>query len=254
MIRSMFRKKAGFTLIELLVVISIIALLLSILIPSLRKAKMQCRQVICASNLRQTSLTVYFYAEDNKSTLPYIPGVTDECSTGPNLYRVGNRGLDLLLELYFETFKIWHCPAITGAPPIDDSLNTRTMRYATYYYFPSRTWPDFGKPGAQLISLNKVNNPASKAMMQDRFEGHLVDNGIKYNHGGGNIVWPNMSINPASGFRLGELYKDGDGANILFYDGSVEWYRFSRLDDVGPMCQPGHPLHPDLKVFSKMGR
>lgn len=247
-------EKAGFTLIELLVVISIIALLLSILIPSLRKVKMQCHQVICASNLRQTGLTILLYADDNKSTLPHIPGVTDTGRTSANLYRIENEGLDLLLKPYFGTFKIWHCSAITGAPPFDDPLNTRDWCYSTYFYFPGRLWPDFGTPYAQPISLNKTNNPSSKVMMQDRFSGHLVDKWTKYNHGDGNITWPNRDTNPSSGFKLGELYKDGDGANLLFYDGSVDWYRFSHLDDVGPMCEPGTAPHPNLRVFSKMRR
>ncbi len=52
----------GFTLIELLVVISIIAVLLSILIPSLNKAKESARQVVCMSNLRQIGLSLSNYA------------------------------------------------------------------------------------------------------------------------------------------------------------------------------------------------
>ena len=60
----MHRKKA-FTLIELLVVISIIAVLLSILMPSLKKAKDKVRSVICQSNLKQWALPFAMYAEDN---------------------------------------------------------------------------------------------------------------------------------------------------------------------------------------------
>ena len=53
----------AFTLIELLVVVSIIALLVSILLPSLSKAREQAKMVVCRSNLRQVGLALLFYAD-----------------------------------------------------------------------------------------------------------------------------------------------------------------------------------------------
>ncbi|MHC5183193.1 MAG: type II secretion system protein, partial [Planctomycetota bacterium] len=65
------RKNAlkGFTLIELLVVISIIALLLSILMPGLQKAKASAKTMLCKTNLRQLAvgLVTYSIENDNKS-------------------------------------------------------------------------------------------------------------------------------------------------------------------------------------------
>lgn len=57
--------KKGFTLIELLVVISIIALLLSILMPSLSKVKDIAKSVVCRSNSKQIVLAAILWAEDN---------------------------------------------------------------------------------------------------------------------------------------------------------------------------------------------
>jgi len=61
------RPKKGFTLIELLVVIAIIALLLAILMPSLKKAKQIARDVVCRSNLKQWSLIWKMQTDDNNS-------------------------------------------------------------------------------------------------------------------------------------------------------------------------------------------
>jgi len=66
------RKKRGFTLVELLVVISIIAMLLSILIPSLSRARESARSVVCGSNLRQFGLVFGMYAQNNNDKfMPY---------------------------------------------------------------------------------------------------------------------------------------------------------------------------------------
>lgn len=63
-------KKKGFTLIELLVVIAIIALLLSIVMPALKKAKRQAQAIICRSNLKQWGLVFFLYTEDNEGSFP----------------------------------------------------------------------------------------------------------------------------------------------------------------------------------------
>ncbi len=71
-------KKTGFTLVELLVVIGIIALLISILLPSLNRARETANRVKCAANLKQIGSGLLLYSNENKGLFPrtYAPATT----------------------------------------------------------------------------------------------------------------------------------------------------------------------------------
>ncbi len=74
-------RRRAFTLIELLVVVAIIALLISILMPSLKLARTQARDTICRSNMGQVTRGFLYYATDFNN---YLPGSVADFYTGPN--------------------------------------------------------------------------------------------------------------------------------------------------------------------------
>ncbi|MFA5240463.1 MAG: type II secretion system protein [Phycisphaerae bacterium] len=106
--------REGFTLVELLVVISIIAVLLSILMPALSKVRGQGRKVVCASNLRQISLAFATYAQSNND---WIVSATDIRVDGvwnfallPYVAQKQTGG--------FDSAKVWFCPEDKNPFPI----------------------------------------------------------------------------------------------------------------------------------------
>ena len=121
------KSRKAFTLIELLVVIAIIALLLSVLIPALQKAKDQTRRMVCQNNVRQQVIACHMYVNDNKDYFPTGSNATEserrwggqighqEVSTSDkflNVYIGTGRRAEIIMD--DSSLKVFRCPADKG--------------------------------------------------------------------------------------------------------------------------------------------
>jgi prepilin-type N-terminal cleavage/methylation domain-containing protein len=110
--------RKAFTLIELLVVIAIIALLLSIIAPSLNKVKDAAKLMICANNQKQALYGLAAYTADNNGLYPRHPGTRfrngePEVSTLNYLNYVNNmdkKGMKGYVGGYLPEVDVWRCP------------------------------------------------------------------------------------------------------------------------------------------------
>lgn len=125
--------RAAFTLIDLLVSIFIIGILIGLLLPSIAKINEATRRVMCRSNMRQVSIGVSMYAQDNFQFLPrsqFVSNVGSGRAASTTTVRLdesgGTRapkasdydGLGLLFAReYLLAPKIFYCPSHKGANP-----------------------------------------------------------------------------------------------------------------------------------------
>ncbi|MCD4831423.1 MAG: prepilin-type N-terminal cleavage/methylation domain-containing protein [Anaerohalosphaeraceae bacterium] len=106
--------KKAFTLVELLVVISIIAMLLAILMPSLQKTRAQAKKVVCLSGMRQLGFGCQFYASDNNNKLP--KDSTSDTAWGTYKIFMGSWAAlgTLYADGYIKDLNVYWCPSAKG--------------------------------------------------------------------------------------------------------------------------------------------
>jgi prepilin-type N-terminal cleavage/methylation domain-containing protein len=144
--------QSSFTLIELLVVIAIIAILASMLLPALNKARDRAKSIECVSNLKQLGLVMANYLN---SSGEYYPPDTSASGYWPGILRISGE---------LSTVKLLLCPARTSAPPYTDSLAVTVASIKGYPWSAA----DYGincsfKPGYFPCSINtqkKVKQPS----------------------------------------------------------------------------------------------
>ncbi|UCD28561.1 MAG: prepilin-type N-terminal cleavage/methylation domain-containing protein [Planctomycetota bacterium] len=240
----------GFTLIEVLVVVAIIALLISILIPSLSAARRNARMMVCGTNLHTFGYAMTQYAEENKGYIPreythlpnrlsmLIPERFSRYLGGPryplipreidphNTSQVEDERAkrDAMLAPIFARMEVLQCPSFPKgrdlyALPLENRevVDEQPYDYAVNAFQLDKALAlDTKKRNQRSTKLDEIPYPGQLAYLVD------ANRNLQWTLFNKHDIWSVEAFWWGSNPRMIDDKRHGERANMLFFDSHVE--------------------------------
>ncbi|MBI9019556.1 MAG: prepilin-type N-terminal cleavage/methylation domain-containing protein [Phycisphaerae bacterium] len=234
----MEKRDSGFTLIELLVVISIIALLVSILMPALAKSRERSRELVCSINLRSIGTGLFLYLEDNNDTTfnaNFANSFFWKDTNGNYLKPSSSSAYWGVAYIdYIDSQDVFSCPSFLRTAKLIYPVDPKLIEQAAFGL----------NSNANNKKISQVRRPGEFIFAHDHVE-PKVENGSRdmfYNDGPGtNNLRSYRQGGSREQFYRGifrhstnsnKPFETGGKANMLWLDGHVDNLRETTGDDV----------------------
>ncbi|MCM8532828.1 MAG: prepilin-type N-terminal cleavage/methylation domain-containing protein [Lentisphaeraceae bacterium] len=210
--------KKLFTLIELLIVISIIAILVSLLLPSLSKAREEARKAVCFSNLKQISYRTFAYSSQNNQFFPPVIMKGTKISFDDQVTEyltMAEKNQDSLYETNIRAAEddVWVCPSDDLERPYTKGVQKLALSYGINE---GSNWAANGEPkglaniNGHSVKHQQVEEPAKVLMLGERIRKQQY----RGNRGGLGIV--------GKGTRRGAfVHEKVEYRTFIFVDGHI---------------------------------
>ena len=184
---------------------------MSILIPSLKRAKELTRRVICASNLHQMGVALMTYAADHRGEFPE-DARTMSVPCFSDFYRRGWK--NSLYPKYIQVPELCYCPSAGYGPEPD------------YHY-----WEHAGDPNSAVIAYTYTPNQQT---ISEDIQGNVFPKTAEQATSTGALMadWKDCFEGGWDGVNYGwnHFWGDSEGGNLMGGDGHAEWKNFSQQE------------------------
>lgn len=207
-----------FTLIELLVVIAIIAILASLLFPSLKKARDMAKQLNCVNNLKQTGIVNLQYAMDSSFFVAASDSNLPSTPPWPSILDYyGYVQLKTMSESTSLEPHMFYCPTHPRVIPSPGVFGTWNNVYARNVYLAAVEPNNWSGWDQDYIHIKKVLSPSKKPLFMDSI----------------NLTSTSAWVYGGQWFYLGRIHlRHTNKANMLFCDGHVDaWGKAECITD-----------------------